>query len=125
MTPAEQLRAAAAKLRDLAKVINAPDLPDQTWHTEECADDERSNCPCIVAQGQYAAEPHGTHQPIYFVADAETPECAAYIAAMGPNVGTALADLLDDQADGDGEGVINPWALAAARAVLGTPDGQP
>jgi hypothetical protein len=46
-------------------------------------------------------------------------EVARYIAVMGPDVGHALADLLDDQADGDDEGVINPWALAVARALNG------
>ena len=38
---------------------------------------------------------------------------------IDPDVGHALADLLDDQADGDDEGVINPWALAVARALNG------
>jgi len=40
-------------------------------------------------------------------------------AAMHPAVGRALAELLDDQADGDDEGVINPWALAVAQQILG------
>ncbi|WP_221889560.1 hypothetical protein, partial [Streptomyces sp. WAC02707] len=44
---------------------------------------------------------------------------ARYIALMGPNAGHALADLLDDQADGDDEGVINPWAVAVAQQILG------
>ncbi len=47
---------------------------------------------------------------------------AEHIAAMDPAVGEALADLLDDLADGDDgddEGVINPWALAVARLLLG------
>ncbi|MFI5473168.1 hypothetical protein ACIA6D_23375 [Streptomyces cacaoi] len=129
MTPADQpaavLRAAAAKLRALAKAIDAPDLPDQTWHTEECADDDRGNCPCIVAQGSYAAEPSGALQPLYYVADAETPEVAAYITAMGPNVGTALAEWLESAARDAQEIGPDPHALAVARAVLGTPDQQP
>ena len=43
-----------------------------------------------------------------------TPAVAALVRAREP-----LADLLDDQADGDDEGVINPWALAVARAISG------
>lgn len=143
--PADLLRAAAEKIRTLAKAIEAPDLPDQTWHTEECADDERGNCPCIVAQGQYTDGP-GPTTPMFYVADAETPECAAYIAAMGPAVGVALADWLDQAAHHyecgiraaddvfhndpagretfltTGPGAPSGHALAVARAVLGTPD---
>jgi len=37
------------------------------------------------------------------------------IALRGP-----LAELLDDQAEGDDEGEINPYALALARAINGT-----
>lgn len=43
---------------------------------------------------------------------------ADWIALADPVVGLALADLLADQADGDDHGVVNPWALAVARAVL-------
>lgn len=42
-------------------------------------------------------------------------------ADMHPAVGAALADLLDDLADGDDEGEINPWALAIAQAINGGP----
>lgn len=94
--PAEELRAAAEKIRALVAAIDAPDLPDQSWHTEACADEERGDCPCIVAQGSYEAEPSGMRQPLYYVADAETPECATYIAAMGPPVALAIAKSLDD-----------------------------
>ncbi|CAL9609431.1 hypothetical protein SUDANB1_05594 [Streptomyces sp. enrichment culture] len=51
-----------------------------------------------------------------------SPAVAAHAIAVRvpPAVVEAVADLLDDQADGDDEGVINPWALAVARAVNGT-----
>lgn len=93
-TPADELRAASARLRELAKAIHAPDLPDQSWHAEECADSDLDNCPCIVAQGQ-AGFGDGDFAAIYYVADTETPELAAYIVAMGPNAGVALAEVFD------------------------------
>jgi hypothetical protein len=121
-TPSQELAAAAETLRQLTAAIHAPDLDDQSWHTEECADDEQGNCPCIVAQGAIGLE-YGS-VPLYYVADAETPEVAAYIAAMGPNVGALLADWLDDEARRlaatalpDWQDVVSPHALAVARAV--------
>lgn len=95
MTPAEELTTAAEKLRTLVKAIEAPDLSDQSWHVEQCVNEERGDCPCIVAQGRYPAEPSGAMQLLFYVADAETPECAAYIAAMGPPAALAMATVFD------------------------------
>lgn len=123
-TPATELRAAAEKLRKLVASIEAPDLPDQSWHTEECADDERGNCPCIVAQGTLSLEQGSV--PMFYVADAETPECAAYIAAMGPPVALAMADWFIDEArrisrasSTAGQEIVGRRALAVARAING------
>lgn len=123
-TAAGELRAAATRIRDLAAAIDAPSLPDQSWHTEACASEERGDCPCIVAQGRYPAEPSGALQPVFYVADAETPELAAYIAAMGPTVGLALADWLDAEAarltatvHPGWQDTVSPHALAVARAL--------
>jgi hypothetical protein len=44
---------------------------------------------------------------------------AAWIALMHPGVGLALADWLDDAAEGDAQGEINPYTLAVARQFLG------
>ena len=126
MNPADELRTAAQKIRTLTKAIHAPDLPNQSWHTEECADDEQGNCPCIVAQGTCNTD-DGFVQPLYYVADAETPECAAYIAALHPGVGTALANWLDLFAatEFDPEASVqetdrsHECALAVARAING------
>lgn len=128
-TPSAELRTAAARLRELVTAIEAPDLPDQSWHTEACANEETGDCPCIVAQGTLSLE-HGS-VPVFYVADAETPECAAYIAAMHPGVGKALADWLDETATevsaAEGTeyalhpsgGVFTSWeaALAVARSL--------
>lgn len=114
--PADELKTAAATLRKLTAAIHAPDLDDQAWHTEECADDEQGNCPCIVAQGAIGLLA-GPSTPIYYIADAETPEVAAYIAAMGPDVGELLADWLDSAAEDAMQIGPDPRALAVARAV--------
>lgn len=126
MTPADELRAAAEKLRALAKAIDAPDLPDQSWHVEPCASEERGDCPCIVAQGTCNTEDSFV-QPLYYVADAETPECAAYIAAMGPDVGEKLARWLESTATSlaasthpGWQDCVAPDALAVARAINGS-----
>lgn len=122
--PADRLHAAATKLRTMMAAIQAP-LPEQTWHTEPCADEARGDCRCIVAQGRYA-EGAAPPVPVFYVADAETPELAAWIALMGPVVGEALAAWLDiEAARWDPEADIQAWdasherALAVAVAILG------
>ncbi|MFI1928313.1 hypothetical protein [Streptomyces sp. NPDC020377] len=101
MTPADQLRAAAAKLRDLAtRTTTTLERHEVQWTD--------------LTIGDTAAK-----------AKARPMVWSQYAATMGPPVGLGLADLLDDQADGDDEGVINPWALAAARAVLGILEATP
>lgn len=138
-TPSDELRTAAATLRRLTEALPANDWGDRPWRAEECSDtDDMSPCPCIVAQGEYREFDQPQIPPIQYVADAETPEFAAYIAAMGPNVGAALADWLEfhaamderllalvDGAPGMDEatwgGKPHP-ALAVARAING---GQP
>lgn len=78
-TPADEIRAAAEKLRDLAAAISASDPRDQTFHADGCD----------VTQGRNG---------LYDVATTQTPELATYIAAFGPAVGLALAKLLDEAA---------------------------
>lgn len=79
-TNAAELRAAADKLRQLVAAISPPNPVAARFH----ADDRH------VTQGD-----HG----LYDVATAETPECAAFIAAMDPALGLALAKSLEDTAD--------------------------
>ena len=104
-TPADELRAAAETLRRLS----APMV-------------EQHPGPWVVHN------PNGYPQAVFSpdtdvflcetLDDIDAPKPSApYIAAMHPGVGAALADLLDDQADGDDEGVVNPWALAVARQI--------
>jgi len=122
VTPAETLNAAATKLREAAtaartSVHHVTSVPETPWTVVECAD----YCPCIVVQG--SDEP-----PDEYLADAETPELAAYIALMHPGVGLALADWLDSLTgiEVNEHGPMDDeyrHALATARALLGEVTG--
>jgi hypothetical protein len=83
-SPAAELRAAAEKIRVSVDAVRSPDGIDNSWIAEGL----------IVSQGVY---PDGS--PVYPVADAATPQCAAYIASMGPDVGAVLADWLERAGD--------------------------
>jgi hypothetical protein len=80
-SPADELRTAAQTLRALVAAIRPPDPAYLPFH----------------ADGREITQ--GARHGLYDVAMAVTPELAAYIAAMGPNVGALLAKLLDDCAD--------------------------
>lgn len=69
------------------------------WHTEDCADEELGCCPCIVAQGKYGPDEEAPHVPVQYIADAETPGIARYIAVMGPGVAHRIVSLLEWEAD--------------------------
>jgi hypothetical protein len=116
-SPAAELRAAADKIRVSVDAVRSPDGIDNSWIAEGL----------IVSQGVY---PDGS--PVYPVADAATPQCAAYIASMGPDVGAVLADWLERAGDhvrlqalccDNGEhqcSDIAAPALAIARQILGS-----
>jgi hypothetical protein len=111
-TPADELRIAAAKLRATASGVGSAPGISNDWAADGTT----------VTQGTYP----DTGEPVYPVADAASPQCAAYIAAMHPGVGLVLADWLDYEA-----GLIElmgraaatrgrtEHALAAARAING------
>lgn len=127
MTPADEMRAAADKLRKLIAAVPSERWGDRPWHAEECTDtDTMEGCPCIVAQGEDRDFDQPQDPPIQYVADAETAEFAAYIAAMHPGVGTALAEWLDATAESldktthpEWQEMVAPHPLATARALLG------
>ena len=118
-TPAAELRAAAEKLRDLAAAVGDPDRPGRPWHTDQCGDKSRGECPCIVAQG-HTSTTSGVSTSLNYIADTEHPDLAAYIAAMDPSVGLALADWLDSAAEDAEQIGADHHALAVARRILGT-----
>lgn len=101
MTPTDELRAAAAKIRALATAVSAPDPALQPFHAEGRD----------VTQGRTPG--------LYEVATTQTPALADYIAAMDPTVGLALANWLEWQARAFTEGhiAIPEAALAVARAL--------
>ncbi|MFE0692864.1 hypothetical protein [Streptomyces sp. NPDC058869] len=128
--PADQLRAAAEKLRAAAAAVPSDDWGTRPWHVEECSDtDTMESCPCIVAQGEHKEFDQPQVPLIQYVADAETTEHAAWIALMHPGVGlavarwlghhAAMADRLASLVDGAPDGSDHP-ALAVARQLLGT-----
>lgn len=127
MTPADELRTAADKVRKLIAAAPSEHWGNRPWHVEECSDtDTMEACPCIVAQGEYRDFDQPQDPPVQYVADAETPEFAAYIAAMHPGVGAALADWLTEYATSldktthpGWQETVAPRPLAVARAILG------
>ncbi|MFD4795972.1 hypothetical protein [Streptomyces anulatus] len=127
--PADQLRAAAEKLRAAAAAVPSDDWGTRAWHVEECSDtDTMESCPCIVAQGEHKEFDQPQVPLIQYVADAETTEHAAWIALMHPGVGLVVAAWLDAAAEYYTPGPTHPThvvhALAVARQLLGTSEAE-
>ncbi|GHH30096.1 hypothetical protein [Streptomyces rubradiris] len=113
MTPADEIRTAAEKLRALATAA-ADNSGSSTWHaTRHFPDQPDSTFTTLWATGARPLLGGGGRGRVPYV---HAP-VGNYAAAMDPAVGLLLTDLLDDLADGDDEGVVNPWALAVARAL--------
>lgn len=125
----DTLKEAAAKLREVASVVPSDRWGDLPWQTEECADESMANCKCIVSQGVNAEWDQVQNPPMQYVADAETPKHAAFIATMHPGVAGALATWLETEAKNNaGDEDHTPCtpdqcpfvaALATARQILG------
>lgn len=115
-SPAATLRRAAEYLRRLAVAIE-PDmvfLRGVPWHTET---NFETGLATTVLQG--GAKPADHVQPVRRIAEATAPELAAFIAAMHPGVATAPARWLDEAVADAGLIGASPWALVAARQILG------
>jgi hypothetical protein len=105
-TPTETLTAAATLLRKQVKAAT-----DGPWIVHQAngflrVDNDRDTTreAWTVKSGADLAE--------------ENRDTAEYIALMHPDVGLALADWLNDAAEGDDHGEHNPYALAVARLLL-------
>ncbi|MFC1260678.1 MULTISPECIES: hypothetical protein [Streptomyces] len=116
MNPADELRTAAQTLRTLATEA-ASGSGSNRWRTKRHFPNQPGSTftSLLTESGTPLMGGGGRNRVPYLHAPV-----ADYIAAMHPGVGTALADLLLDQADGDDEGEINPWALAVARQINGS-----
>lgn len=125
MTPAEELRAAAEKLRALATAASpGPWTAEPVIYGPPCDGWGDPSVWEIHSKG-YSVVSHQTHEG----GGIDQAGNAEWIAAMHPGVGAALADWLDVAAvNAD----VLTWpnqfiehALAVAHAVLGTqPDGS-
>jgi hypothetical protein len=94
MNTADLFDAAAKLLCDRAEAVAARDpSEDGSWHVVECADETAGDCPCIVAQGRQSYG-DDMETPKWYVADAETPEIAQWVAMMDPGVGLGIAEWL-------------------------------
>ena len=102
MTPAERLRAAATRLREVAGAATPG-----PWFLDKGGD-----------TGVYTApRPSPSSEDIAW---SHSPDVEAYIVAMHPPVALALADWLDDTANEvESHATYSPNALAVADAVLG------
>ena len=124
-TPADQLTAAADKLRELATTASTDgrDKPTTRWHFKKR--DERTGYlyaenpdgPGVRLLLGGSSGPHGRgSHPGMRTRHGE------YVAAMDPTVGIALADWLASAAEDAEQIGPDPHALAVARAING---GQP
>ena len=107
---ADQLRRAAAQMRDGAQGHGIPDSP---WLTQPSWDDP----------SEADVKAHDPQMPTlpYDVASELEPRLAAHIASWHPAVALAVADWLADEAAGAQTATGQPTAhaLAVARAYLG------
>ncbi|MEU3528872.1 hypothetical protein AB0E62_34325 [Streptomyces sp. NPDC038707] len=115
-TLASEIRTAAEKLRALATAASTDgrrkNAPTARWHFKK-----RDNRGYIYSENPVG--PGVRITPSTPASPGMRPEHGEYAATMDPTVGLLLADLLEDQADGDDQGEINPWALALARELNG------
>lgn len=108
-TPADELRTAAARIRELAAKATSGICPDWVYSAvrhvaRNCAGSFECRHP----------EHQGWDQPEW-----DRYDDSPYIAAMHPGVGSALAAWLDSAAVDAREIGANPQALALARAING------
>lgn len=110
MTPAEELRAAAARMRELAEA--APQGPYWRYQTP-------AGIPALRASRSVHGS--GTHVAYFknVVTGNEGERAADYFAAWPPVVTLAVADLLDAEADLWVDETDATPALAVARTFLG------
>jgi hypothetical protein len=125
LSPSEILTAAAKLLRERATAATPGPWSWNRWHSNTCpADCNDPACFLLLVGSPHAMVGSAdVDRPEVFAVERSVQERgeddAAWIALMHPGVGLALADWLDDAAEGDAQGEINPYTLAVARQFLG------
>ncbi|MEU5624248.1 hypothetical protein [Streptomyces tendae] len=119
MNPADELRTAADKLRKLATAATPGPWRNHDTHLGQ----HGHTATVLSGEGNdtdlRAWLPSQNHEPWDETRNVRND--AAYIAAMDPGVGTALADWLEETArNSEPFETINARALAVARAINGT-----
>lgn len=126
--PSDELRAAAETLRKLAAEATSAPWTWKRWHSDTCsADCDDPTCFLLIVGSPYGPVGDADVDRDVFAVERSVQERgesdAAYIAAMGPNVGALLADVFTAWArigelDPD---LLNrvggPETLAVARAI--------
>lgn len=126
VTPAEELRTAAARLREMAAAAKDGPWTVREEHGRDITDEAWSEVRVVAPSGDVAI----TYMSSVLEGDPHE-DNAAYIAAMGPHVAEPLAGWLDDEAcladmlaaDGAVYNGTRP-ALKVARSVPGTSPEQ-
>lgn len=120
MTPAEELHAAADKLRELSAAATAG-----PWYQHDTHLNQGGHTATVLTDREdindnelIAWVPTWSHESWDETRNAWNN--ASYTAAMHPGVGAALADWLDDAAVDAEQIGANHHALAVARQILGT-----
>ncbi|GAA1887781.1 hypothetical protein GCM10009837_06950 [Streptomyces durmitorensis] len=127
-SPADELRTAAEKLRKLASDATPAPWTWNRWHSDTCptgCDDP--SCFLLIVGSPYGPVGDADVDRDVFAVERSVQERgesdAAFIAAMDPTVGLALADWLDTAA---ANAAVLTWpndfierALAVARAING------
>lgn len=98
MSDADLLRRAASRLLEAAYAADtsAHTFWTDPWKAEDCIQEYPESpkpCPCIVSQGDL------DRGAVQYIADAETPEYATWIAMMSTQLAEPLAKMLEERAD--------------------------
>ena len=124
MKPADELRAAAEKLRKLAAYATPAPWTWKRWHSDTCpADCDDPTCFLLIVGSPYGPVGDADVDRDVFAVERSVHERgesdAAYIAAMHPGVGELLAKWLESAAEDAEQIGADHRAVAVARAING------
>lgn len=133
LSPADELRSAAQTLRRLAAEATPAPWTWKRWHSDDCrADCDDPSCFLLIVGSPHGLVGDADVDRDVFAVERSVHERgesdAAYIAAMHPGVGAALADWLETAAtyadkwpaDHMANSPFRQGGLAVARAINGS-----